>query len=31
MVSQHGIDKSRIRAASYWKRGAVAVHEAHDD
>lgn len=31
MVSQHGIDKGRIRAASYWKRGAVAVHESHDD
>jgi NADPH-dependent ferric siderophore reductase len=28
MVAQHGIDKSRIRAASYWKRGAVAVHES---
>ncbi|WP_032826626.1 siderophore-interacting protein, partial [Bordetella holmesii] len=31
MVEQHGIDKNRIRAASYWKRGAVAVHESHDD
>lgn len=31
MVSQHAIDKSRIRAASYWKRGAVAVHESHED
>lgn len=31
MVAQHGIDKSRIRAASYWKRGAVAVHESHED
>ena len=31
MVAQHGIDKSRIRAASYWKRGAIAVHESHDD
>ncbi|MBO1014702.1 siderophore-interacting protein [Achromobacter sp. SD115] len=30
MVTQHGIDKSRIRAASYWKRGAVAVHESHE-
>ncbi len=30
MVAQHGIDKSRIRAASYWKRGAVAVHESHE-
>ncbi|MGB3816957.1 siderophore-interacting protein [Achromobacter pulmonis] len=31
MVAQHGIDKRRIRAASYWKRGAIAVHESHDD
>ena len=31
MVSQHGTDKARIRAASYWKRGAVAVHESHED
>ncbi len=31
MVERHGIDKSRIRAASYWKRGAAAVHESHDD
>ncbi|OZI75121.1 siderophore-interacting protein [Bordetella genomosp. 12] len=31
MVERHGIDKSRIRAASYWKRGAAGVHESHDD
>lgn len=31
MVAQHGVDKSRIRAASYWKRGAIAVHESHED
>jgi NADPH-dependent ferric siderophore reductase len=31
LVNERGIDKSRIRAASYWKRGAVAVHEALDD
>lgn len=31
MVGQHGVDKSRIRAASYWKRGVEAVHESHDD
>ncbi|SSW66745.1 NADPH-dependent ferric-chelate reductase [Achromobacter veterisilvae] len=30
MVGRHGIDKSRIRAASYWKRGAAAVHESHE-
>jgi NADPH-dependent ferric siderophore reductase len=31
MVQERGIDKSRIRASSYWKRGAVAVHETHED
>lgn len=30
MVGTHGIEKSRIRAASYWKRGAQAVHETHE-
>lgn len=30
MVTQHGVDKSRVRAASYWKRGATAVHESHE-
>ena len=27
LVQQHGIDKSRIRAASYWKQGAAGQHE----
>jgi NADPH-dependent ferric siderophore reductase len=31
MVAGHGVDKRRIRAASYWKRGAAAVHESHED
>jgi NADPH-dependent ferric siderophore reductase len=31
LVNERGIDKSRIRAASYWKQGAIAVHEALDD
>jgi NADPH-dependent ferric siderophore reductase len=31
LVNERGIDKARIRAASYWKEGAVAVHEALDD
>lgn len=30
MISVHGIAKDRIRASSYWKRGAVAVHETHE-
>ncbi len=31
LTAERGIDKSRIRAASYWKRGAQAVHESIDD
>lgn len=31
MVEERGIAKTRIRASSYWKRGASAVHETHDD
>ena len=27
LVQQHGLDKSRIRAASYWKQGSAAHHE----
>jgi NADPH-dependent ferric siderophore reductase len=31
LCDERGIDKKRIRAASYWKRGADAVHETIDD
>ncbi|MBL3945504.1 siderophore-interacting protein, partial [Bacteroides thetaiotaomicron] len=31
LTGERGIDKSRIRAAAYWKRGAAAVHEALED
>jgi len=31
LVGERGIDKSRIRASSYWKAGAAAVHETIDD
>jgi NADPH-dependent ferric siderophore reductase len=31
LCTERGIDKSRIRAASYWKRGSEAVHESLDD
>jgi NADPH-dependent ferric siderophore reductase len=31
LCTERGIEKSRIRAASYWKQGAVAVHETIDD
>lgn len=27
LVQQHGLDKSRVRAASYWKQGAAGHHE----
>ncbi|MBM3115018.1 siderophore-interacting protein [Jeongeupia naejangsanensis] len=31
LVDEHGINKKRIRAASYWKHGAVAHHSALED
>ncbi|MCC8400509.1 siderophore-interacting protein [Paraburkholderia sp. MMS20-SJTN17] len=31
LCAERGVDKTRIRAASYWKLGAVAVHETLDD
>lgn len=31
MVDHHGVAKSRIRAAAYWKRGAANVHETLQD
>jgi len=31
LVAERGLDKSRVRASSYWKHGAVAVHEALGD
>ncbi|NVH75795.1 siderophore-interacting protein [Paraburkholderia sp. JPY432] len=31
LCGERGVDKARIRAASYWKQGAVAVHETIDD
>jgi NADPH-dependent ferric siderophore reductase len=31
LCTERGIDKTRIRAASYWKRGVEAVHETIDD
>ncbi|PCE22594.1 NADPH-dependent ferric siderophore reductase [Paraburkholderia acidicola] len=31
LCTERGVDKSRIRAASYWKQGAQAVHENLDD
>jgi NADPH-dependent ferric siderophore reductase len=31
LVDQRGLAKDRVKAAAYWKRGAVAVHETYDD
>ncbi len=31
VVAERGIDKSRVRAAAYWKRGAQAIHEVIED
>ncbi|RQS47707.1 siderophore-interacting protein [Burkholderia sp. Bp8986] len=31
LTGERGVDKSRIRAAAYWKRGATAVHETLED
>jgi NADPH-dependent ferric siderophore reductase len=31
LVDQHGLRKDRVKAAAYWKHGAVAVHETYDD
>jgi NADPH-dependent ferric siderophore reductase len=30
-LDERGMSKDRVKAAGYWKRGAVAVHEKHDD
>ena len=27
LVGQHGLDKSRVRASAYWKRGSTGHHE----
>jgi NADPH-dependent ferric siderophore reductase len=31
LVEQRGMKKSWVKAAAYWKHGAVAVHETYDD
>ena len=31
LVDEKGHDRKAIRAASYWKRGAIAHHENLDD
>ena len=31
LVDARALPKDRVKAAAYWKRGAVAVHETYDD
>ena len=31
LIDQRGLPKHRLKAAAYWKQGAVAVHETYDD
>jgi NADPH-dependent ferric siderophore reductase len=31
LVDDRGLNKERVKAAAYWKRGAVAVHETYND
>ena len=31
LIEHHGLRKDRVKAAAYWKQGAVAVHETYDD
>ncbi len=31
LVEERGLNKDRVKAAAYWKQGAVAVHETYDD
>ncbi len=31
LIAEHGANKKWMRAAGYWRRGAVAVHDTHDD
>jgi NADPH-dependent ferric siderophore reductase len=31
LVDDRGLNKAWIKAAGYWKRGAVSIHETHND
>ncbi len=31
LVDERGLDKAFVKAAGYWKRGAVSIHETHND
>jgi NADPH-dependent ferric siderophore reductase len=30
LIADHGANPKWMRAAGYWRRGAVAVHDTHD-
>ena len=31
LLDERGLDKAFVKAAGYWKRGAVSIHETHND
>jgi len=31
LIAEHGANPKWLRAAGYWRRGAVAVHDVHED
>jgi NADPH-dependent ferric siderophore reductase len=31
LTDERGLSKDRVKAAAYWKHGAVAVHETYND
>ena len=31
LIDERGLDKTWIKAAGYWKRGAASIHETHND
>ena len=31
LLDERGLDKAWVKAAGYWKRGEVSIHETHHD
>jgi NADPH-dependent ferric siderophore reductase len=31
LIDDGGLSKTWVKAAGYWKRGAVGIHETHND
>jgi len=31
LIANHGRNPKYMRCAGYWRRGAIAVHDTHDD